>query len=91
MGLEIKPHIALYNTEWYKYMDRTFNVVYDAENVFGDKTITSNQLITHFLGIAEGVEDADLIGWLTTLMETDKQEEGVEMICDLLDIQLEGI
>ena len=70
-------------------MDRTFKVVYDANNTLKSEIITSNELINLFLQTANDNEDAELIGWITTLLQTDKQEEAVEFVSDLWDIELE--
>ena len=70
-------------------MDRRFKVVYDANNTLKSEIITSNELINLFLQTANDNEDAELIGWITTLLQTDKQEDAVEFVSDLWDIELE--
>ena len=70
-------------------MNKNYKCVYDVEGRYTDKVIDSNTLIDDYLEICNEIEDADLIGWLVRLKETNKQEEAVDFICGVWDLLLE--
>jgi len=71
-------------------MNRTYKVKYDSGDIYTNKIVTSNQLINDFLEVSNEFEDADLIGWLQTLIKNDRQDEGVDFICNAWDLILEN-
>jgi len=72
---------------------KTYKVISDIENIYQPNTIiTSDTLINDFLNTCNETEDADLIGWLYTLKETDTDNsiaQAIAFITDAWDIQLE--
>lgn len=74
-------------------MNKTFKVVYDADNVLTDKTITANEIIKMFLSVANEDEDAELLGWLTSCLnnDNDEKEDAVDFICEMWDMELEEV
>jgi glycine cleavage system H lipoate-binding protein len=72
-------------------MNKNYKCVYDVEGIYTDKVIDSNTLIDDYLEVCNEVEDADLIGWITRLKETDRQEEAIEFICGVWDLRLEEL
>ena len=69
-------------------MDRVYRIYGSHDTEY---TITSNKLIDDFINECGKYEDADTIGWLMSLRDTDRQEEAVEYITELLEIDLEEI
>ena len=74
---------------------KTYKVISDIENIYQPNTIiTSDTLINDFLNTCNETEDADLIGWLYTLKESNTDNsiaEAMAFITDAWDIQLEEI
>ena len=55
---------------------KTYKVIADSENVYLPNTlITSDTLINDYLVCCNQKEDADLIGWLQTLIKNDRQDK----------------
>lgn len=73
-------------------MNKTYKVIRDSENVYEKGSlITANDIIEKYITHCNDVEDADLIGWIYTLKETNKQEEAVTFITDTWQMDLEEI
>lgn len=74
---------------------KTYKIIVDSENVYLPNTIiTSNTLINDFLVCCNQIEDADLLGWLYTLKETNTDDSitmAITFIADTWNIQLEEI
>lgn len=74
---------------------KKYKVIADIENVYQPNTIiTSNTLINDFLVCCNKTEDADLIGWIYTLKETNTDNsisQAITFITDEWDIKLEEI
>lgn len=74
---------------------KTYKIIVDNENVYLPNTIiTSNTLINDFLVCCNQTEDADLLGWLYTLKETNTDDSitmAITFIADTWNIQLEEI
>ena len=74
---------------------KTYKIIADSENVYLPNTIiTSNTLINDFLVCCNQIEDADLLGWLYTLKETNTDDAitmAITFIADTWNIQLEEI
>ena len=74
---------------------KTYKIIVDNENVYLPNTIiTSDTLINDFLVCCNQTEDADLLGWLYTLKETntdDSISQAITFIADTWNIQLEEI
>lgn len=74
---------------------KTYKIIADSENVYLPNTIiTSDTLINDFLVCCNETEDADLIGWLYTLNQTNTDNsiaQAIAFITDTWDIQLEEI
>ena len=72
---------------------KTYKVISDIENIYQPNTIiTSDTLINDFLNTCNETEDADLIGWIYTLKETNTDNsiaQAIAFIADAWDIQLE--
>ena len=74
---------------------KKYKVIADKENVYKPNTIiTSNTIINDYLTCCNQTEDADLIGWIYTLKETNTDNsisQAITFITDTWDIQLEEI
>ena len=74
---------------------KKYKVIADKENVYQPNTIiTSDTIINDYLACCNKTEDADLIGWLYTLKETNTDNsisQAITFITDTWDIQLEEI
>lgn len=74
---------------------KTYKVISDIENVYQpNSVITSDKLINEFLECCNETEDADLLGWIYTLKETNTDNsitQAIEFITDAWNIQLEEI
>lgn len=74
---------------------KTYKVISDSENVYQPNTIiSSDTLINDYLDTCNQTEDADLIGWLYTLKESNTDNsitQAIEFITDAWDIELEEI
>lgn len=74
---------------------KTYKIIADSQNVYLPNTIiTSNTLINDFLVCCNQTEDADLLGWLYTLKETNTDNDitmAITFIADTWNIQLEEI
>lgn len=74
---------------------KTYKIIVDNENVYLPNTIiTSDTLINDFLVCCNQTEDADLLGWLYTLKETNTDDSitmAITFIADTWNIQLEEI
>lgn len=74
---------------------KKYKVIADIENVYQPNTIiTSDTLINYFLVCCNQTEDADLIGWIDTLKETNTDNsisQAITFITDEWDIKLEEI
>lgn len=70
-------------------MEKRYKVVYDEGNVYEvGTTISGNELIEHYLEIADGFEDADTIGWI---MANKDKEEVIEYITNSWLMRLEEL
>ncbi len=74
---------------------KTYKIIVDSENVYLPNTIiTSDTIINDFLVCCNQTEDADLLGWLYTLKETNTDDSitmAITFIADTWNIQLEEI
>ena len=74
---------------------KKYKVIADKENVYQPNTIiTSNTIINDYLTCCNQTEDADLIGWVYTLKETNTDNsisQAITFITDEWDIKLEEI
>lgn len=74
---------------------KTYKIIADSENVYLPNTIiTSNTIINDYLERCNKTEDADLIGWIYTLKETNTDNsisQAITFITDEWDIKLEEI
>lgn len=74
---------------------KKYKVIADIENVYQPNTIiTSNTIINDYLERCNQTEDADLIGWIYTLKETNTDNsisQAITFITDEWDIKLEEI
>ena len=74
---------------------KTYKIIADSENVYLPNTIiTSDTIINDFLVCCNQTEDADLIGWLNNLKQTNTEESitiAITFIADTWNIQLEEI
>lgn len=74
---------------------KTYKIIADSKNVYLPNTIiTSDTLINDFLACCNQTEDADLLGWLYTLKETNTDNDitmAITFIADTWNIQLEEI
>lgn len=74
---------------------KTYKIIADSKNVYLPNTIiTSDTLINDFLVCCNQTEDADLLGWLYTLKETNTDNsisQAITFITDEWDIKLEEI
>ena len=74
---------------------KTYKVIADIENIYKPNSIiTSDTLINDYLERCNQTEDADLIGWIYTLKETNTDNsitQAIIFITDTWDIQLEEI
>lgn len=74
---------------------KTYKIIADSKNVYLPNTIiTSDTLINDFLVCCNQTEDADLLGWLYTLKETNTDNDitmAITFIADTWNIQLEEI
>lgn len=74
---------------------KKYKVIADIENVYQPNTIiTSNTIINDYLERCNKTEDADLIGWIYTLKETNTDNsisQAITFITDEWDIKLEEI
>ena len=74
---------------------KKYKVIADIENVYQPNTIiTSDTIINVYLACCNKTEDADLIGWIYTLKETNTDNsitQAITFITDTWDIQLEEI
>ena len=74
---------------------KTYKVIADIENIYKPNSIiTSDTLINDYLERCNQTEDADLIGWIYTLKETNTDNsitQAIRFITDTWDIQLEEI
>ena len=74
---------------------KKYKVIADKENVYQPNTIiTSNTIINDYLTCCNQTEDADLIGWIYTLKETNTDNsisQAITFITDEWDIKLEEI
>ena len=74
---------------------KTYKVIADIENIYKPNSIiTSDTLINDYLERCNQTEDADLIGWIYTLKETNTDNsisQAITFITDEWDIKLEEI
>lgn len=74
---------------------KTYKVISDSGEVYQPNSIiTSDTLINDYIDVSNETEDADLIGWLYTLKQTDTDNsiaQAIAFITDAWDIQLEEI
>ena len=74
---------------------KKYKVIADIENVYQPNTIiTSDTIINDYLACCNKTEDADLIGWIYTLKETNTDNsisQAITFITDEWDIKLEEI
>lgn len=74
---------------------KTYKIIADILNIYQPNTIiTSDILINDYLKRCNDTEDADLIGWLHTLKETNTDNsiaQAIAFIADAWDIQLQEI
>ena len=74
---------------------KTYKIIADNGNVYPKNTIiTANTLIEEYLECCNTIEDADLIGWLNNLKQTNTEESitiAITFIADTWNIQLEEI
>ena len=74
---------------------KTYKIIADSENVYLPNTIiTSDTLINDYLVCCNQTEDADLIGWIDTLKETNTDNsisQAITFITDEWGIKLEEI
>lgn len=74
---------------------KTYKVISDSGEVYQPNSIiTSDTLINDYIDVSNQTEDADLIGWLYTLKQTDTDNsiaQAIAFITDAWDIQLEEI
>lgn len=74
---------------------KTYKIIADIENIYKPNSIiTSDTLINDFLVCCNQTEDADLIGWIYTLKETNTDNsitQAITFIADTWNIQLEEI
>lgn len=74
---------------------KTYKIIADSKNVYLPNTIiTSDTLINDFLACCNQTEDADLLGWLYTLKETNTDNDitmAITFIAETWNIQLEEI
>ena len=74
---------------------KTYKIISDSGNVYPKNTIiTANTLIEEYLECCNTIEDADLIGWLNNLKETNTDNAitmAITFIADTWNIQLEEI
>lgn len=74
---------------------KKYKVIADIENVYQPNTIiTSDTIINDYLAYCNKTEDADLIGWIYTLKETNTDNsisQAITFITDEWDIKLEEI
>lgn len=74
---------------------KTYKVIADIENIYKPNSIiTSDTLINDYLERCNQTEDADLLGWLYTLKETNTDDDitmAITFIADTWNIQLEEI
>lgn len=74
---------------------KTYKIIADSKNVYLPNTIiTSDTIINDFLVCCNQTEDADLLGWLYTLKETNTDNsisQAITFIADTWNIQLEEI
>lgn len=74
---------------------KKYKVIADIENVYQPNTIIiSDTIINDYLERCNQTEDADLIGWLYTLKETNTDNsisQAITFITDEWDIKLEEI
>lgn len=74
---------------------KTYKVISDIENIYQPYSIiTSDKLINDYLECCNETEDADLIGWLYTLKETNTDNsiaQAMAFITDAWNIQLQEI
>ena len=73
-------------------MTKKYQIINDPENVYQNGAIlTANELISDYIDTLNNIEDADLIGWLYSLMEVGKQEIAVDFIKKEWDINLQTV
>ena len=74
---------------------KTYKVIADIENIYKPNSIiTSDTLINDYLERCNQTEDADLIGWIYTLKETNTDNsitQAITFITDEWNIKLEEI
>ena len=74
---------------------KTYKIIADNGNVYPKNTIiTANTLIEEYLECCNTIEDADLIGWLNTLKETNTDNSitmAINFITEMWGINLEEI
>lgn len=74
---------------------KTYKIIADSQNVYLPNTIiTSDTIINDFLVCCNQTEDADLLGWLYTLKETNTDNsisQAITFITNEWDIKLEEI
>ena len=74
---------------------KKYKVIADIENVYQPNTIIiSDTIINDYLERCNKTEDADLIGWIYTLKETNTDNsisQAITFITDEWDIKLEEI
>lgn len=74
---------------------KTYKIIADIENIYKPNSIiTSDTIINDFLVCCNQTEDADLIGWIYTLKETNTDNsitQAITFITDTWNIQLEEI
>lgn len=72
-----------------------YKVINDLENVYEQNSIiSSDTLINDFLEICNDTEDAELIGWIYSLQQTNTEKtiaQAIAFIADAWNIQLEKI
>ena len=74
---------------------KTYKIIADSGNVYPKNTIiTANTLIEEYLECCNTIEDADLIGWLNNLKQTNTDNSitiAINFITEMWGINLEEI
>lgn len=72
-------------------MNKNYKCIYDIDNIYTNRVINSDTLIDHYIEVCNETEDADHIGWIIRLKETDRQEEAVQFISEIWNLKLKEI
>lgn len=72
---------------------KTYKIIADSGNIYPKNTIiTSNTLIDEFLKWCNTIENADFIGWINNLKQTNTDTSitmAINFIADIWNLQLE--